>query len=93
MRKTVTELYNHHIGVERGQVPDPAATQTKFEALGGVANPDEMEPVMQDFWIVVFTDRDDGSQIRVGLTRKGRDGLVQDLTGGIVLAGGELPRI
>ena len=87
-RHKVEELTNHHIGVERGKVPDAQATQALREV-----NPGTEEVVMMDYWIVVLTDRDSGDQIRMGLTRKGRDGLVRDLTGGIVLAGGELPQL
>ena len=87
MKRVVTELFNNHIGVENSEVPDPAATQSLRQF-----NP-EAEVVTQPLWTIVFTDRDTGEQIRVGLTRKGRDGLIKDLTGGIVLAGGELPSL
>ena len=81
-RRRLEELFNHHIGVEMGEVPDPETS----EALGGA-------PATQPLWYVVLTDRDTGDVIRFALTRKGRDGLVRDLTGGIVLAGGELPKL
>lgn len=81
-RRKVEELFNHHIGVEQMEVPDP----DKPEIVPGT-------PTMQPYWYVILTDRDTGNQIRMGLTKKGRDGLVRDLTGGIVLAGGELPTL
>lgn len=42
---------------------------------------------------LVFTDRNTGDVIWVGFNKQVRDELVRQLTGGIVLAGGELPKV
>jgi hypothetical protein len=46
-------------------------------------------------WIVTFIEMQPptGDQITFAMNRKTRDGLVHALTGGIVLAGGELPQL
>ena len=46
-----------------------------------------------DVWMIVLTDRQSGDQIRVSFRKDARDELVRQLTGGIVLAGGELPKL
>lgn len=84
---TVTRLRNHHIGVVHDEAVDGKRTEAARQL-----DPTAAE-VMQPRWTIVLTDRDTGDQILLPLMREGRDGLVNDLTGGIVLAGGELPRI
>jgi hypothetical protein len=51
------------------------------------------ETTAVETWTLIFVDRQTGDQIRVGFRREARDDIVRQLTGGIVLAGGELPRI
>lgn len=46
-----------------------------------------------DVWTLILTDRATGDQIRVSFRKDARDELVRQLTGGIVLSGGELPRL
>lgn len=48
---------------------------------------------MVDIWMLVFTDRASGEQIRISFRKDARDELVRQLTGGIVLAGGDLPKV
>lgn len=48
---------------------------------------------MVDVWMLIFTDRNSGEQIRISFRREARDELVRQLTGGIVLAGGQLPNV
>lgn len=73
-------LANQHIGVERGTEID----SKESEAAGA--------PIVVETWTLVFTDRTYHDQYRVTFRRDARDALVSDLTGGIVLAGGELPQ-
>lgn len=87
MKHVVTELFNHNVAVEHGEVIDTAATAEA--RMTDMNAPEVKVPI----WTVVLTDRDNGDQIRLALARKGRDGLVKDLTGGIVLAGGQLPNL
>jgi hypothetical protein len=47
----------------------------------------------EDVWRIVLTDRAYGDQLILDIGRDARDELVKMLTGGIVLAGGELPRL
>lgn len=51
----------------------------------------ELETV--EVWTLVFTDRQSGDQIRIAFRRDARDTLVRQLTGGVVLAGGEFPKL
>jgi hypothetical protein len=53
----------------------------------------ERETSAIETWTLIFVDRQTGDQIRIGFRREARDELVRQLTGGIVLAGGELPRV
>ena len=46
-----------------------------------------------DVWTLILTDRQTTDQIRLSFRKDARDELVRQLTGGIVLAGGELPRV
>lgn len=51
------------------------------------------EAEVVDVWTLVFTDVQSHDQIRIAFRRDTRDVLVRQLTGGIVLAGGELPKL
>jgi hypothetical protein len=51
------------------------------------------EPRQVDVWTLVFTDRQSGDQFRIAFREDTRDELVRQLTGGIVLAGGNLPKL
>ena len=73
----VTMLVGHHIQAVKGQEPD---TQ-------------DGEPAVVDTWTLLLTDTQTHDQIRCAFRRDVRDELVRQLTGGIVLAGGELPRL
>lgn len=54
---------------------------------------DNGEPGVAEVWTLVLTDRQTQDQIRIGFRRETRDVLVRQLTDGIVLAGGEFPKI
>lgn len=53
------------------------------------------QPGMDDEWRFIFTEQipPTGDQIIYEMNRETRDALVRELTNGIVLAGGELPRL
>jgi hypothetical protein len=74
-------LVNQHIGVERGSELD----SEESEKSGA--------PVSVDTWTIVYTDRTYGDSIRVTFRREARDALVRQLTGGVILAGGDLPKV
>jgi hypothetical protein len=46
-----------------------------------------------EVWQLVLTNMVSKDQIRISFRREARDELVRQLTGGVVLAGGELPRL
>ena len=46
-----------------------------------------------DVWTIVYLDRQSGDQIHMSFRREARDELVRQLTGGVVLAGGEFPKV
>ena len=75
------ELSNQHIAVERGSELDDEASKK------------DGAPVLVDTWALVFTDRTHGDRIRITFRREARDVLVRDLTGGVILAGGDLPSV
>jgi hypothetical protein len=78
MPKYVT-LINQHIGVERGSELDDEESKKNGA------------PVSVDTWTIVYTDRTYGDQIRVTFRKEARDQIVRQLTGGVILAGGDLP--
>lgn len=80
MPKSIT-LVNQHIAVERGSQLDNEASE------------ENGSPVSVDTWTVVFTDRTYGDQIRITFRREARDDVVRQLTGGVILAGGDLPSV
>ncbi|GIV03708.1 MAG: hypothetical protein KatS3mg015_2538 [Fimbriimonadales bacterium] len=51
------------------------------------------EPSVVDIWTIVLTDRMSQDQIRISFRRDVRDELVRQLTGGLVLAGGDFPTL
>lgn len=51
------------------------------------------EATLVDVWELIFTDRASRDQIRIRFRREARDELVRQMTGGVVLAGGEFPKI
>lgn len=75
-----TSLHNQHIQVEKGQEVDPQSAGN-----GGV--------VMKENWTIILSDRVYGDQFRVTIDKDTRNEIVQQLTGGIVLAGGEFPSV
>ena len=70
----MTQLYNQHISVEKGQEID-------------AQNSDENGPVVIEIWTMIFTDKSYGDQLRVGFPKEVRDDIVKQLMGGIVLPG------
>ena len=56
---------------------------------------DTVEVEMQDLWTILLTEQSPptGNQYVISFGRETRDEMVRVLTGGIVLAGGDLPRI
>jgi hypothetical protein len=75
---TTTYLTAHSIDVEKGTE---------------LVEREEGETTAEEKWSLVFQDRVTGSVIRYAFNRETRDELVRRLTGGIVLHGGELPKI
>jgi hypothetical protein len=55
----------------------------------------ESIPGEDDVWTLVFTEKmpPTGDEIRFEMNRETRDGVVRGLTDGIVLAGGDLPKL
>lgn len=48
---------------------------------------------VEEQWALVFSEKGAGNQIQFVFGREVRDHLVRELTGGIVLHGGELPSL
>jgi hypothetical protein len=80
------KLLNQHMGVRHDRVPEQPQP-------GTVLGPDDPPPPLRDLWTLVLTDRALGNTVEITFDRETRDDLVRQLTGGIVLAGGDLPRI
>lgn len=76
-----TELRNQHVQAEKGQVIGPP------DGKNGEA------PSTVDVWKITCTDRATGDQVWFLMNEELKDEIVRQLTGGIVLAGGKLPRI
>lgn len=74
----VVTLVGQHLAAEKGTDMRPG---------------ENGDPEVFDMWTIVMTDRGTGDQHRISFTRDTRDELIRQLTGGIVLAGGELPRL
>lgn len=75
------DLYNQHIDVQKTMELDPGASEV------------EGAPVTAEKWTLSFTDKTYGDQIRISFNKQVRDEVVKMLTGGIVLAGGDLPSV
>lgn len=75
-------LSNFHIQALKSQETDVVKGDNGDETLEVV-----------DVWTLVLTDRQSPHRIQVAFRRDARDELVRQLTGGVVLAGGELPKI
>lgn len=73
------ELIGQIIDIEKGVAP--------------VVSEGNGQPVMEDMWRIIATDRQTGDCVWFAINRELRDIIVQKLTGGIVLAGGELPKL
>lgn len=56
-------------------------------------NEDGSAVEMVDVWTIILTDRHTLEQQRLSIQKEARDTLIRDLTGGIVLAGGDLPNV
>lgn len=72
-------LLNQHIAVETG------SAEEQGEGNG--------QPKIVPRWALVFTDRASGDQTRISFGQQARDEIVRQLTGGVVLAGGDLPKL
>lgn len=75
-------LSNFHIQALKGQETDVVAGDNGDETLEVV-----------EVWTLVLTDRQSPHRIQIAFRKDARDELVRQLTGGVVLAGGELPKI
>lgn len=73
------ELFNQHVECKEGTklVEDPA---------------DPGAPVIEKVWTLTFSDRTYMDQHIITFGKDARDHIVKVLTGGVVLAGGELPQ-
>lgn len=73
----ITTLVGWHLGVAKSRELD--------ETDGGAE--------VADVWTLILTDRATRDQIQIAFRRDTRDELVRLLTDGIVLAGGNLPKL
>jgi hypothetical protein len=73
-------LSDFHMAAEKGQETD---------VVKGSNGDEQLETV--EIWTIVLSDRRTGDQIRIAFRREARDELVRQLTGGVVLAGGDFP--
>lgn len=46
-----------------------------------------------EVWVLYFQEHGTGNQLRFAMQKEPRDELVRQLTGGLVLAGGDLPQL
>jgi hypothetical protein len=74
----VSQLVNYHMQAVKGSELDEG---------------DNGSPGMVDVWMLVFTDRGSQDQIRISFRKDARDEIVRQLTGGVILAGGDLPQM
>lgn len=70
------KLVDQHIRVEKSTSMDPKATE------------EQGAPVVAEMWTIIFIDKVYGDQIQITIDKETRDGMVRDLTGGIVLSDG-----
>jgi hypothetical protein len=75
-------LSNFHIRAVKSQETDVVRGEDGSEQLE-----------VADIWTLVLTDRESQDQIQIAFRRDARDELVRQLTGGVVLAGGEFPKV
>ena len=75
-------LSNFHIQAVKSQETDIIPGENGEESLEVV-----------DVWTLILTDRQSPHRIQIAFRREARDELVRQLTGGVVLAGGEFPKI
>ena len=70
---------------------------TRLELAGwdvnAVKGADIEERGAAETWTLVFREQGSGNQIVFAMRREARDELVRQLTGGVVLAGGEFPQL
>lgn len=74
----VENLVGFHIAAVKGHETDETS-------------PGELQTA--EVWTLVFTDMQTKDQIRIAFRREARDSLVRQLTGGVVLAGGDFPKV
>jgi hypothetical protein len=75
-------LSNFHIQATKSQETDIVRGEDGEETLE-----------MVDVWTITLTDRQTPHRILISFRKDARDELVRQLTGGVVLAGGELPKL
>lgn len=75
-------LSDFHIQAVKGQETDVVKDEDGDESLE-----------VAEVWTLVLTDRQSRDQIRIAFRREARDELVRQLTSGVVLAGGEFPKV
>ena len=75
-------LSNFHIQAVKSQETDITRGEDGSEQLE-----------VADTWTLILIDRESKDQIQIAFRREARDELVRQLTGGVVLAGGEFPKI
>lgn len=84
-RQTVDRLIGYRFVVNRGQVPKIAEDgQPIFERGSGA-------PVMEELTEIAFLDEASGHTVVVPFSAEGRNHLIEQLTGGILLVDGVGP--
>lgn len=79
----IKTLRGFHIGVEHKK--EPVIPEGE----------DNGAPDVVDVWTLVFTEVQPptGNQYQISFERESRDEIVRKLTGGVVLAGGQFPKL
>lgn len=72
-------LRGHDVRVGSGPIP--------------VARGSNGEPVIETQWVITYIDKQTGDTVRYAFGDEVRDYIVRELTGGVVLAGGNLPKL
>ena len=75
-------LSNFHIQALKSQETDVVPGENGDEALEVV-----------EVWTLILTDRQSPHRIQIAFRKEARDELVRQLTGGVVLSGGNLPKV
>lgn len=75
-------LVGFHIAAVKSQETDVVPGEDGTETLE-----------VAEVWSIIFTDRQTQDRIQISFRREARDELVRQLTGGVVLAGGDFPKV